>query len=434
MTDITPALVSPAVNAGGDPPDDFGADVIAEFAKRGMVAREFGTGGAAMADDATADAGTPPGGWPALESTTPTTPDPRSATPDPRAPASASTSTSSDTPADDGTADGVAATGEAATPPAASGDDTSDRSGGAGAGAPDADAAVAAGEVDGTTSPPASPSGYRWTEGDQDVTFSDDQVRQALAISAWATGLPDQTRTAFAAIEQGQAVAIPRADFDQFQAWREQQQRSQRDADLSNLDVDPEVAKVITNLRDEITQLRGQTSPVSSQNPAQDYSVLNANLSGTAQRFDAAVNAYAMQNGLDQAQMEALTQAALNAQAFRFFGEQLAVTNPVTGAVIQPGDPALIVQRSLDSALVSNPALHTVVLARRQAPAAGTSASPSPAADPSAALNLKKARASSVASAPSAAVTPSPRTTAQMTPDQVIAAMEADIARQLNAS
>src|SRR5690606_41779848 len=90
------------------------------------------------------------------------------------------------------------------------------------------------------------------------AVIPDAYVERALSLMAWAQNLPQRPRDAVGMIESGQAVVIPRADYDQFVAWKNQQDKSQRDADLSNLDVDPDVAKLISELRDKVATLEAQ--------------------------------------------------------------------------------------------------------------------------------------------------------------------------------
>jgi hypothetical protein len=408
------------------PPDDFGASLLAEFQRR-----EFGSGGAAMMSDAT-----PPGEWPggatvdageiakrinaatvAGAATDATDPDPdpdATTTPPSDATTPDATTIPADTPPGEVAPPATASEDTPSTPAShAAGVETTDTSD---ATATDADANMAA----------SASGGYVWQDGDNQHQFTDDQVQRALLLNAWAERLPEQTRVAFAAIEEGQAVAVSRADFDQFKSWREQQTRAQRDADLANLDVDPDVAKLVTSLRDEVAQLRGQASPVSRQDDPVVANV-NANLDATAQRMDAGARAYAAERQLTEAELQSLFAAAVSAEIIPKLAEANAVTNPLTGAVIQPADPAVVIEQALDFALVRNPVLHTAVAQRR----ATAPTTPTPA---DAALTAKKARAASVASAPSTAVTPSPRTSKDLSPQERVDAMAADLAAVLGRS
>lgn len=418
------------------PSDDFGAAVLAEFQRR-----EFGTGGAAMASD---DA--PPGGWPdgaiadamhlADDTSTSTSTD----VPDPRA----ATRTAENADQGDGEADLPAVTegGDASLDMGSAVTDTSVASADpAGDDGPPAGSSGSAQEPPSTETAPETPpatdpattdaSGYVWNDGDTPHTFSDEQVQRGLVLNAWAEGLPEQTRASFAAIEAGQAVAIARAEFDQFQAWRETQTRSTRDADLERLglDADDPVVQLIGGLRDEIAALKGTGAPTStstSTSPlaasAQDFQgTVNSNLDATAQRLDAGARAYATSRGLSEPELDALFNAAVAAQVIPALAENLAIKNPATGMVIQPADPALVIEQALDFALIRNPALHTAVVQRQ------ATAPAQPPAPVDAAITAKKARAASVASAPSAAVTP-PRSTQGLTPQEQVNAMAAELA------
>lgn len=348
-------------------------------------------------------------------------------------------------PAEDGTADSTG-DGEQVPGEAGSGDDA-----GAGdattpaepapatvpAATPAADPAAStpAAPGEGEATPvPAPSTGYTWTEGDNSQTFDDATVQRALATAAWAENLDPNLRTAFGAIETGQAVAIPRGDYDQFVAWQQSQSKATRDADLRDIATDdPDAAALITRLRDENDALKGTTptfAPIpaaftqrglsAAPNPA-----LVANLDNTAAAMQTAIDSYGTQRGLSADDTRALMDTALAAQVIPHFAEQLATVSP-TGQVIRPADPAEVINMALDFALVRNPVLSSRVNQQAATPAPSTVTT---AAD--AALTAKKARAASVASAPSAAVTPTPRTTPLSQPETV-KAMEAELAAVMN--
>lgn len=410
-TDTTPVTTATA-DSDLAPPDDFGAAIIAEFEKRGMETRPFGQGGAAMLDGSS-DQAEPPGGWPVI---TPAPTDTAATVAEHETGQVTEALTEPEAPTEE---PGVPAPAPDASPelPVAAAPEP----------AQDAPADVSA---EGASAGATIVTGYQWNEGDQSATFTDEQVRGALALSAWAEQLPEPTRTAFAAIEQGQAVAIARADYDAFQAWKGEQTRSTRDADLTRLDVDPEVAQVITGLRDELAALKAGTPVPAPLGAPGEFQNTNANLDATAQRMDAAARTYATDRGLTEAEFSTLFQAAVNAQVIPSIAENLAQRNPATGQIIRPADPGEVIAQALDFALIRDPGLHTAVLSRRQANPAGQ---PSVTAPDDFAVTAKKARASSVASAPSAAVTPSPRNPATRTSQEVIAAMEAELAEAMKA-
>lgn len=433
------------------PPADFGAEIAAAFA-----ARETRSQGTATAAGDTPEAPLPdgwpePGNWPGGSTVDAAAHIKRIDT------AAAETETaklagSAGEPATS-VESAPTAPGETDPPAVASGDDASTTAGGSAddaVSAPDTESATgeedggATADTDAVAPPTAPPSGYTWSEGGQSAQFTDQQVRDALVLAGWAENLAPENRAAFAAIEQGQAVAVPRADFDQFNAWRTTRDKQTRDADLTTIE-DPTAAKLIAEMRDELAALKGQPqaqpfAPTAQQQPfgqSQQYTALNANLDGTAQRLDAGMQQFREQQGLTDSEFQVLHNAALQQQGYRFFSESLAQTNPATGQLVRPADPAEVAQRALAAALAADPQLHNAIVGRRLqgAPATPPSGSSSPLTTPDAdtlALAAKKARSASVASAPSATVTPPRNSVAQMTPQDIVAAMEAELASAMN--
>lgn len=277
---------------------------------------------------------------------------------------------------------------------------------------------------------PVEPGGYVWqgidpTSGAPVAQRYDDKfVQDAIHIRRWADALSDDLRYALGAVESGQAVAIDRADYDQFQAWRNQQTRGQRDTDLARLDVEPEVAKVIADLRDEVASLRGGNQlPPQQQQPAYNPAITQA----TTQ----AIDTYKAARQLSQDETNALVNNAAQSGIIGFYQQQGQVVNPATGMILAPADPASVMYKALDYALTQNPALHAAVVARTQTPPPLTG-QPDQAAAPNATvtdISAKRARAASLSAAPSAAVTPSPRTVLQMTDQQRIEGIAGEIAR-----
>lgn len=287
------------------------------------------------------------------------------------------------------------------------------------------------------TEPQHPSSGWTLTSPDGSQTLPDEQVRLAFALSEWANNLPDNTRQAIAAIEDGQGVVIPRADFDQFTAWRNQQSRSSRDRDLDSYD--PDAAAEITRLRDEVAQL--QQSTQSLQSPS-NFTNLNNNLDNTAALYDRAITSYRTSRQLTEPEFNAVMEVALKNRFIEGVASSNAVWNPVTHQLLRPADPSIVVPQALDAALALNPGLHESVLNRLRTqsptptPIANPSPSPSPVATPAAAQSpgqpdpviAKRARAASVAAAPSGAVPPTPRAIKTFTNDELVRSMAAELA------
>lgn len=407
------------------PPDDFGADLAAIFAARETRAfdpnasrGDLGVGGevpggpvAAMGNERDADL-VPPGGWPGGESidVTQTAPAEPVAAP-----------ATSDLPPPEGL---PAPTPEASVPAVDGqpGDGT----------APAPPEPPVSGGAEPTVEPAAeppveSPDGYVYTYTNEQgveasIKFTNEQVERALSVAAWADALPDHTRQAMGAIEEGQAVAIPRVDYDRYLAWQNQQQRTQRDADLVNYDED--AAREIQRLRDENAQLTGQPQqqPQQQQVPAN----VDANLTRTAQEYDAACRAFQAQHQLSDQERDQLLDAISDAQIIAGLQQAHTQFNPVTGQVIRV-DGYGAMMKALNAALTWNPQLHNKVLASQQSQSTPTPpAVPQP--DP---VTTKKANAASLASAPSAAVPPAPRTQA-LTGQEAVNAMAQELLAFMN--
>jgi len=426
-------MTTPSPDQSDDltPPDDFGAAVLAEFERRAK-------GSAAPLDGDTP----PPGGWPepsTSEANGAGSGDPAASAVAPPTADAASTEQGS-LPAD--AEDGPASGGQ-------QGDGAASEEGAEAAPSPDAQAGGQPTQADdqstqaGGTSATGDTSGYVYRYTDPatgqpaQAVIPDAYVERALSLMAWAENLPQQTRDAIGMIESGQAVVIPRADYDQFVAWRNQQDKSQRDADLSNLDVDPDVAKLISELRDKVATLEAQQQQggVDPQYQAQ----ANAELSALNREIAAAQHEYAQTRGLTAEEAEALMATAVQAEVIPIFMQQYAVRNPVTGALLQYPDMRKVTEAALDFALTQHPNLHEKVIAARQnkaTPTAGaTPSQPEPAqSEEDRKVAAKKARAASLATAPSGAVAPPPATVKSMSEHDRIMAMAREIEQALAAS
>lgn len=374
-------------------PDDFGADLIDQLEQRAPVAND---------DDAGAELAEQIGAL--LKDPAATATDEVAATPD-EGPSAAA-------PAED-----AAAGAESETP------------------APEPPDPAAASET-----PAAGEGGYVWqwydtaTNQTAEQRFTDAQVQQALQLASWANNLPEEVRYQLGMVESGQSVAIPRADFDRYQAWLNQQDRTQRDADLSNLDVEPDVAKVISDLRDQVTALQqGQ-----QYQPQVNEQAINANLSATAQAYDRSISAHREAWKLTEDETNRLVRTVIDTGIARHLQGQYSQYNPVTQQLMAPADPNVVMSEALRYALYRDPALHQAVLAR-------TTPSPTGAPEQAAAPDMrdatvtdiaaKRARAASLAAAPSAAVTPSPRTVRSMSDEEIFGpegALTQELARAMN--
>lgn len=424
------AAGQPVGNAADDalaPPDDMGAALLAEFERRekataAPLGKDLGEG--------------PPGGFPPIDEVTPTTrvnvaeatgqappsPAQQTAEPAPGSPAASGDGAAEGVPAASSPPDGVA-------PPVPAGDDA--------AGLPEGEGQGPAAET------PPSGYTYRYHDGQQEqaIQIDDSTVQRALSIDAWARNLPPEITTAIGAIETGQAVAIPRSDYDQFVAWQNQQSAKQRDSDLDQLDLDPQVAEILRKQRDELDALKAQTA-AQAQQPAvtpQYQQQVNAGIERDMQVMNTAMQSYAQGHGLTEDEVQGLLGTAVNAQLIPKLVEINTLVNPANGQVLRNADMAAVTQQALDWALGQDPHLKTRILAAAQVPGAvqqGAQLPPgAPGAPPVDPVQARKARAGSLASAPSGAAPPvPPRAVAQMSPQDITNAMAADIAAAMAAN
>lgn len=498
------------------PPDDFGQDLLNAFAQRGAATASAADGSgpvfqapvngavqpgqipalpphlqqpapqpAAPAQPAAlADPSAPPGGWPSVDDvaqrngnvlpplapgqTTPGqpagAPAPAPAAPfDPNAPTAVAQSQLTAPPV-------------APTPPAAVG-------GQAGAPVP-ADPAVVAGQAG---APPADPSGapapqpvggaYRLPYLDQAgqaavLDLTPQQVDQAVRLAAWVDSIPVEQRNQIAQVEAGAAVAIPRAEFDQYVAWKNTSAKTARDADIQNLlqqeEITPQVAALVAQQRDQLEQVQAaqQQQPQQPQFDPQALAQQQAN----QQQFQSSMSTYASTHGLAPQELQALVDDAVNAGMVEYVANANATYNPLNGQMLNPPHIPAVVEQSLNWALQRNPGLHSKVIAHHQAPRApqppvqqGVAGAPgphqqfpgqpqsqqlpaaaqqyapqqlytqppaglpAPQAAPTA-TDLRKARSASLAAAPSGAVAPAPANVAAMNPQQITALIAADLA------
>lgn len=413
-----------------EPPDEFGEAIADIFKSREM--RSFGSGGAAMAEDADNPAVKD---WPDGASVDATRinfddllSDEDTDTPDDQPP---SQPAEGEEPA---SADGADSTDT--TPPAE----------------PTPTAPVAPGDGEGApTTLPAPEGGYDWQyrdpQGNDAVEhYTDDQVREAMMVYAWAQTIPDQARYQMAQIEKNEAVAIPRPEYDQFVAWRNQQGATPpappappAPPNFDSLDADPEVIEHLKRQQAQLdalsrTQPSQATMPDYSQQqqqqqyaPQQQYAQpqqqnVTDNLDASVVMFEQSARQWAERNNLNEQELEHLVNFAVNANVIETLSRDSTVFSP-TGQVLSPPNIPLVAEQSLDYALIRNPQLHAVVNTRK-------AASPSaPKAEPvvTDAVVAKRTRAASVSSAPSAAVATPPRNVKQMTPNEIVEAMARDI-------
>lgn len=293
------------------------------------------------------------------------------------------------------------------------------------------------------------PTGYVWAWQDdnqqaQETRFTDEHVQQALRLASdprvnqgltligWAEQLTSEQREAMGRVAEG-AVAVPRADYDRYQAWLHQQETAQRYPNLD--DLDPEAAKIIRDQQARLAQLEGgqRQEPVAEPPAAAGYSDQQADV--LARGYNAAIGGLKQAWQLSDAELE-----QVYASAEPFIGgwqAQHSEFNPITGQLMRPADPNRVMYDAFSDALRRNPALHEAVISRTHPSRDDTNTNhqPNPAAQPPATADkvaAKRARAASLASAPSAAVTPSPRSVKSLSNQELNEAMAKELAQAMN--
>lgn len=284
-----------------------------------------------------------------------------------------------------------------------------------------------AGDSAGETTAPVQSEGYTWVDGTDHQTFDNQTVQEGLLVLDWARKLPDDARTAIAAVTDGSAIPIPRADYEAFVNWKNGQQTQQtqqqntqqrfdRDADLRAMDLEPEAMAAFQKTRDDLDALKAQIAGNGNQQQAPQIDpgfqqTVNQNMDGTAQAFDRAMASYAEQRGMTNEELTGLANQMLAMNILPSLTQQMATIHPVTGQVIALAPVDEVLSRAMDTALYQNPQLWESLMTRGQAASDQDGSVPPttnlPVGDP--VITAKKARASSVASAPSASTTPVPR-------------------------
>lgn len=257
-----------------------------------------------------------------------------------------------------------------------------------------------------------------------DIT-QDDALR-LLGLEGWARNLPPETREAFAAIEARQAAAVPLADFEQFQAWRLTQQRTQQEAQLAsaldNIDdlADPETVAAVRAMQQSNAQLQADLQRANAALAGNQAQNINASVQGVRGEFEQGVAEWAAERGIeDEAILDRLFTAAVDARVIPSLVQGATLYNPATGMVARQADMGVVARRAMDFALISDPELHTSVLSGGGDARGGAPATPG-TDTPGNVVALKRSRSSSLASAPSASVPNAPTNPVSMShPDYI---------------
>lgn len=347
-------------------------------------------------------------------------------------PAAASVPADVSTPSTDSTSDGSGDANQGA--PAASQTDAdiaaavSAAAATAGEGAAGTDRAGSA-EVEGGGAgddPASLPSTFRVTIDGQELDLTGEQIARMHALQTWATSLKPELSQAMAAVENGNAVAIPVDQFRQYQAWMQQQQAQQQQRqqpatpDLSDLD-DAQVA-YIRQLEADRAFLAQQAQQLAQQqqqpNPFQQQQ-LQAGIDQRALVFAQTSEAWGKARGLSETQVAALADVAVQNNMFAALAEAEREYHPINGSLIRDADMASVTEKALNFALVNDPGLYTQVASAPQTATQRAAIE----AQANTAVSQKKARAGSLAAAPSQAQPMVPQDVTKLRPDQLKAGM-----------
>lgn len=243
----------------------------------------------------------------------------------------------------------------------------------------------------------STPSTFKVNDRD----YTPDDITRLQALNDWASALDPRLAQAMAAVESGQAAAIPAAEYAQFQAWKTAQGSKQQSAAQDDLldGLDDQQLAYVRQLENLAGQQRGPDPALVQQ---QQQSI-QAELNQRVLTFVDTAKSWGDARGLTEQQVADLTTFATDHGVFQSLAQAETEYHPVNGTVLRGPDMASVTTKALNFALASDPGLFTRV-AESQARAV-TQAQATALADT--AVSQKKARSASLAAAPSqATVTP----------------------------
>lgn len=260
--------------------------------------------------------------------------------------------------------------------------------------------------------------------GGNTAEITQDDATRLLGLDQWARSLPEHTVRAFAAIETGDAIAIPRAQYDQFALWQAGQANTNSNPGTPAPVLDEFADDTTKALYQQVQQLQqavqSQQQQQVDQQAAYQVAQMEAYLQQRADVFENSFNEVAKNYGLDDAEAVAALNYAANSRLVQSVNNELTVINPATGAVIRDADPAQVAQVTFERAVMLVPelrqkAIDQQVQARLDAERNAITAT-----------NQKKNRAASLSSAPAAATSNS-RNVRDMSNQEIEAAIAAEL-------
>jgi hypothetical protein len=273
----------------------------------------------------------------------------------------------------------------------------------------------------------------------QTTSITQDQAVQLLGLAQWASDLPAETRAQFAAIETGDAVAIPRDQYEAFRTFLVSQQNptpQQRPSTQPqyqqpaspNLPPPDEYADDTTKaLYAEVQRLsqvvqqqtQQQTYQQQAAQAAQIQQQWQAHVEERGRVFEETFDTIATNYGLAEQEVVRALDFAAESLLVAQVNKELTQINPVTGQIIREADPKQVAQITFERALHMIPELRQRVIdaeVQRRIDA-----------EQNEHVNAKRSRAASLATAPSAATTTPNRDVRQMAPQELEAAIAAEL-------
>lgn len=273
----------------------------------------------------------------------------------------------------------------------------------------------AGGDVDGAAAV-TSPSTF--TVDNHDYTSAEIQSMQKLRD--WGNSLTPELRSTIAALESGQAGAIPADEWHRYQAWKTTQgkQQQQQPDILDGLD-DDQIAYV-RQLEQQVTQARQPDPTLVAQHQQQ----LKAGTDQWVLSYVNAAKSWGDERGLTEQQVSELSDYAVSQGVFKSFAEAEREYHPVNGTVMRDADPASVTVKALNFALASDPGLYTQIAERQLTQASRAQAT----LQADTAVSQKKARSASLAAAPSQASVTVPTDVTKLNRDELKSGMSKFIA------
>ncbi len=255
--------------------------------------------------------------------------------------------------------------------------------------------------------PPTAADTFALSIDGQDYTINTAQAEYLLRVNSWLEAVPDDTKQAWAAIEQGTAVAVSIEELTRLRAAAAAPAKPAATPQPPDIDsLDDETIAYIRSLESRVSPITA--APSTDAGPGQIQQPSPSDIAAAAQRQAergmqmrqelAAVNTqWQTQWGLTDEQMERVTQVATELAVVPNISRQRTQYSP-TGQIIREASFPDVIREAYEIAMNADPTLRAVrdemIYTQRVAHDAQRNS----------ATNAKKALAGSLATSPSAAV------------------------------